>query len=362
MARHADDDKTTGTRPDPSRRSALLTLAGAAVAAAGGAWWWRSAASASEGSQDAIATPSEPLPRGRAPVSLFYTSAYVGAAHAFETTRKAAWVAQSLIEAPIPGLQLTTHHALTADEVLAVHAPAYVEAVRTGEPRDLAQSQGFPWDAALWPMVVASNGGAVAAARAALATGGIAGALASGLHHARRDHGAGFCTFNGLAIAALQALAGKAKRVLILDFDAHCGGGTHSLLGEHPAVRIVDVAVDGFDAYLPLGANTLDRVTSADAYLPTISRRLAALDGDRFDLCLYNAGMDPHEGCPVGGLAGIDAAVLGERERVVFDWARQRKLPLAFVLAGGYLGPALAQDELVALHRLTLAAAAQPPR
>lgn len=45
------------------------------------------------------------------------------------------------------------------------------------------------------------------------------------------------------------------------------------------------------------------------------------------------------------------------RERLVFDWCRRRGIPIAFVLAGGYLGPGLDESGLVALHRLTLSAA-----
>ncbi|HVA91103.1 MAG TPA: hypothetical protein VNL71_14815 [Chloroflexota bacterium] len=50
--------------------------------------------------------------------------------------------------------------------------------------------------------------------------------------------------------------------------------------------------------------------------------------------------------------------MLREREELVFAWARRRAMPIAFVLAGGYLGPRLAQETLVGLHRLTVAAAA----
>ena len=73
--------------------------------------------------------------------------------------------------------------------------------------------------------------------------------------------------------------------------------------------------------------------------------------------CAYNAGMDPHEHCPTGGLAGIDAGMLAERERRVFAWCVRRRLPVAFVLAGGYLGSRLGIGALVALHRSTLIAA-----
>lgn len=186
------------------------------------------------------------------------------------------------------------------------------------------------------------------------------GSLSSGLHHAAAGQGRGFCTFNGLALAARATVEAGAGRVLILDLDAHCGGGTHGLVGEMAAVWHADVSVNGFDAYAPGFRQSLDMVTRAADYLPTVERRLAAIERSwpSFDLCLYNAGMDPHQNCPVGGLAGINAAMLAERERMVFDWCRRRGTAVAFVLAGGYTGPRLDESALVALHRLTLAAAA----
>jgi len=102
----------------------------------------------------------------------------------------------------------------------------------------------------------------------------------------------------------------------------------------------------------------LERIATFDG--PVIAKELPA--DESFDLCLYNAGMDPHEGCAIGGLAGIDAAVLAEREHHVFAWCRARKLPVAFAMAGGYLGPGLDEAGVVALHRLTLEAAAASAR
>ncbi len=298
--------------------------------------------------------PDRPVPPR---LSVCYSPAYVGAAHAFETTRKAAWVAGSLTSHPIPGLGLVGNTPLTAQQLAVAHGAAYINAVRTGQPRALAESQGFAWDPQLWPMVLASNGGVLAASKRAL-THGVAGSLSSGLHHARRDHGNGFCTFNGLAIAALKALGPKVGRILVIDLDAHCGGGTHSILGANRAIHHLDIAVDSFDRYLPAGGNTLDLVRDAGAYLGVLDHRLDELRDSKFDLCLYNAGMDPHQDCPVGGLAGIDARLLARREQRVFSWCTQRRLPVAFVLAGGYIGPKLDQAALVALHRLTLQAAA----
>jgi acetoin utilization deacetylase AcuC-like enzyme len=181
------------------------------------------------------------------------------------------------------------------------------------------------------------------------------------LHHARRERGAGFCTFNGLVLAAREALTAGARSVLVLDLDAHCGGGTRSMTAEDPRIWQVDVSVNSYDAYENSDRAWLEIVGDRASYLSTIDRALSAVDrrGLRFDLCLYNAGMDPYEHCPTGGMPGITRDVLARRERTVFDWCRARHLPIAFVLAGGYVGPRLDQAGLVRLHRLTLSTASE---
>ncbi len=291
---------------------------------------------------------------------VFYSSAYDRAGEQFDTLRKARWVADSLTDAPVAGVVLQEPEPLSVEQLGTIHARDYVEAVRTGAPRALAESNGFSWDAGLWEAVCASNGGAVAAALHALANRVHAGSLSSGLHHARRGRGAGFCTFNGLALAAYAALDAGAERVLVLDLDAHCGGGTHSLIEDCPAIVQLDVAVSAVDSYEPRAGtrSSLDIVNRATDYLPTLRTRLAALEDRAFDLVLYNAGMDPHEWSAIGGLDGIDVEVIAERERAVFDWARRRGVGAAFVLAGGYEGSRLDRETLVGLHRLTAATAA----
>ncbi len=293
-------------------------------------------------------------------MNVYYSPAYAGSAYAFETTRKSKWVADSLLESPIANITLCAPQPLTLEQVCLAHEPAYVSAIQTGSPLELAQSQGFSWDAGLWPMVLASNGGAVAAALDALRSG-LAGSLSSGLHHAQRCAGLGYCTFNGLVIAAREALAAGAKSVLILDLDAHCGGGSASMIGDEPRIWQLDVSVDDYDSYESSAQIRLHMVRSSDDYLGEIEKQLreVALHWPRFDLCLYNAGMDPYEGCADGALAGITQEMLATRERIVFDWCRQQSLPVAFSLAGGYIGEKLDQQGLIDLHRLTLSAAAR---
>ena len=80
---------------------------------------------------------------------------------------------------------------------------------------------------------------------------------------------------------------------------------------------VLDIAVSGVDRYAPnpAGHSTLDLVDEADRYLPTLRRRLSALSGTAFDVVIYNAGMDVHEECAIGGLTSVTDAILAEREQ-----------------------------------------------
>jgi acetoin utilization deacetylase AcuC-like enzyme len=270
------------------------------------------------------------------------------------TTTKATAVAQSLIDRPIGGVEIVAPSPAERTDLLDVHSEAYVDAVITGEPYDLASSAGLGWDDSFFASVSASTGGARDAALTALTTGTVAGSLSSGLHHARYESGRGFCTFNGLVVGARAARAAGACRVLILDLDAHCGGGTASLLTGLTGVEQVDVSTNNYDGYRSRPDARLTVCHGTD-YLGTIERELDTITSPTsIDLVLYNAGMDPHNGS--GGPAAIDAEVLACRERMVFAWAASHHVPVAWVLAGGYLWGGLTMDGLVNLHRLTITA------
>jgi acetoin utilization deacetylase AcuC-like enzyme len=292
--------------------------------------------------------------------TVFWSPDYLAAAEEFDTTRKSEWVIESLIAEPVGGIRIAAPPVSADADLEEVHDSTYLEAVRTGNPRDLAESQGFRWDPGLWTASVAHAGGMVAAALHALRNRRNAGSLSSGLHHARSDRGAGFCTFNGIALAAKRALQAGARAVLIIDTDAHCAGGTHSLIAGTGSIRLLDLAVHPYDAYKPAGANTLDLIGSATLYLGTLRSRLREVgdSGKPYDLCIYYAGMDPFERCRIGGMKGVTFELLGDRERIVFDWCRERSIPVAFGIGGGYVNADFARRELVALHRLTLRAAA----
>jgi acetoin utilization deacetylase AcuC-like enzyme len=292
-------------------------------------------------------------------IRVYWSRDYVVAREDFDTTRKSAWIIDSLTAEPIAGLQITAPELLAATDLAEVHDSGYIEAVRTGKPLALAESQGFRWDQGLWTMACAHTSGMVAAAKHALEYGCTTGSLSSGQHHAKYTFGDGFCTFNGIALAAKRALRVGAKKVLIIDTDAHCGGGTHSLIEKDDRIWQLDVAVNPYDRYSPRPLNTLDHVRSAKAYLGTLCGRLASLakSHEPFDLCIYYAGMDPYERCHIGGLMGIDRPLLAERERLVFAWCAEQRIPVAFGIAGGYVNAGFQRAELVNLHKMTLSSA-----
>ncbi|WP_149361146.1 arginase family protein [Lolliginicoccus suaedae] len=294
-------------------------------------------------------------------MKVFYSARYIASEESFDTVAKSGWIADSLASRPIDGARIATPAPITPADLEGAHDPGYIDALRTGRPRVVAESQGLTWDPGLWTSIFASTGGVVAAALTALEEGS-AGSLSSGLHHARRDTGSGFCSVNGLAVAAGAALREGAATVAILDLDAHCGGGTASIIGGNPRITQLDVSVSSFDSYPDTGNSTLWMVDRADLYLGRVEHALEQLKRLRPDLLLYNAGMDPHENCSIGGLRGITSDILAERERLVFEFCARESLPVAFVLAGGYIGTRLTADELVDLHRLTIAAGAVAAR
>jgi len=246
-----------------------------------------------------------------------------------------------------------------SDGVLALaHRPDYVERLTRGtlEPQAM-RAIGFPWSVEMVERARRSTGATIAACRAALAEG-IAVNLAGGTHHASADRGEGFCCFNDAAVAArLMQAERRAARVAIVDLDVHQGNGTAAILAGDPSVFTLSLhgennypfrKVPGdLDIALPDG-------TGDDDYLAALEEALAELER-RFDphLLIYLAGADVYAGDRLGRLA-LTQAGIARRDRLVFDYAQSRRLPVAVAMAGGYC-PRI--EEIVQVHLGTVAAA-----
>jgi len=242
-----------------------------------------------------------------------------------------------------PRVELALPAPLAEADLLRVHGEDYVAAVRTGEPRALAESQKFPWSPALYPSVLLTGGGCLAAARRALETG-ISAALVSGFHHAHADHGEGFCTFNGLVVTieALRA-AREVETVAIIDLDLHYGNGTASLAATRPYLFNLSIYGNDYAANQPFRDVTVIRHVDGENHrsialrsgagesemLDALERGLELLGRwAKPDLILYQAGADPYREDPYSPLA-LGEDELRARDRRVFEFARGERIPLA---------------------------------
>lgn len=257
---------------------------------------------------------------------VIWSEDYIATATKFATFSKSKVIAGLVGETVAPCIQLETK------DFLSCHGPQYVNSVKTGHPRNLATSNGFDWDWGMYKSVSAHCSGVASAVGSALAHGGNWVTLSSGLHHARWRTGALFCTFNGLAIAVKKF---ETRKILVLDWDAHCGGGTYSLVArpEH---------------HFDLSTNTLD-VTPTSVIVPVMTEYLDAAEkmladaGTDWDVVLYNAGVDMV-------YTPNDVEILHQRENMLFAWAARHNLPVAATLAGGYGD----LDEVAKLHMITI--------
>jgi len=249
-----------------------------------------------------------------------------------------------------PHVSLQPPSPLQPEHLAHVHTPEYVEAIRSGEPRSLAESQKFPWSPELYPSVCLTGGGCLAAARTAL-NEGISAALVSGFHHAFADHGEGFCTFNSLIITLDQLKQeGLLYSAAILDMDLHYGNGTASLVASRPDFFALSIYGNDYLDNKPYRDVTIKRhedgMNHRSFALPEFCDRTQLFDimdqalpllvnGVKPDLILYQAGADPYFEDPYSPL-NLNHGDLLERDRKVFHFARKHGIPLAWVLAGGY--------------------------
>ena len=221
---------------------------------------------------------------------------------------------------------------LSREDLYLVHDKTHVDAIL-----DCKEANGFGNTlASVADSLLFTSGSFYNAAKIALQEG-VAISPTSGFHHASFSQCMGFCTFNGLmATAVLLKRAKLIDSIGIIDFDQHWGNGTFDIINRQGIDYIGHMAFSD-----QIGSNY-------DAWLDGL---YSALEDsfNHYDLLLYQAGADPHIDDPLGGQ--LSSKQMQRRDNIVFRYAHDRKIPIAWNLAGGYQKPI---QKVLDLHLTTV--------
>jgi acetoin utilization deacetylase AcuC-like enzyme len=223
---------------------------------------------------------------------------------------------------------------LNRAEIALAHDPQYVRDVLSlKRPNGFGNTLKEVAKSLHW-----TTGSITSAAKYAVQNKSQAISLTSGFHHACYSSGGGFCTLNGLVIAAqMLKLHGYVNRVGILDLDMHYGNGTDDIIKKLKLDYIGHYTIGG----KMWSHHTIENFLSQ---LPSIFDELFA----GVDLLIYQAGADSCIDDPLGGVFSQEQ--MRRRDRIVFQECKKRGIPVVWNLAGGY------QDRfenVLAIHRAT---------
>jgi acetoin utilization deacetylase AcuC-like enzyme len=241
------------------------------------------------------------------------------------------------------------------DDIALVHRLEYIRKLQAGKlsyPEILRLE--IPYSPELVRAVWLSAGGSILAGRLALDDGSAVN-LGGGFHHAYADHGEGFCVLNDFAIGIRRLQKDKAiERAMTVDCDVHHGNGTAAIFAGDSSVYTLSIhQVNNYPYPKPpstLDIDLRDGVEDAE-YLEELESGLdQALGEFQPDLIYYVAGADPYRDDQLGGLKlSIDG--LDKRDRLVFEKARAKNIPVAVTLAGGY---ARRVEDTIQIHTNTI--------
>ena len=241
------------------------------------------------------------------------------------------------------GLNISIERVLPVDreDFYLVHDRYHTDAVL-----DLRRSNGFNnTDPLIAKSLYWTNGSLLTAARYALETGETTCSPTSGFHHAEHWRTLGFCTFNGLMIAAakLKDTLPAGKKIGILDIDMHYGNGTDQIIKQYNITHVKHYTFGGAET----GSEGWLGAPRAEEWL---TRLPSIVEGfNDCALVIYQAGADPHKDDPFGG--ALDNDQLRRRDRIVFRSLKKMNIPCVWNFAGGYQEPI---QKVIDIHTSTL--------
>lgn len=176
-----------------------------------------------------------------------------------------------------------------------------------------------------------------------------------GMHHAQHAFGNGFCLLNDVVIALRKLQSeGRIRTAWVIDVDAHKGDGTAALTRGDDTITTLSIhmargwPLDGepvmpdgranpsfipSDVDIPIAAGEENRYNAA------LLEGLYRLDaGGRPDLAVVVSGADPYEKdeLPSTQELRLSLVQMEARDRLVYRFLKDRRVPHAGLMAGGY--------------------------
>lgn len=250
-------------------------------------------------------------------------------------------IREMLIEEDILSLdQLVKAHLCKANDLYLAHDPNYVnDVINLSLNPKVARCVGLPLTTEMVNRALSSMDAVIKSAYSALQNG-FSASICGGTHHASYDKGEGFCYFNDFAVVCRKLFTENPSiKILILDMDVHQGNGNSSILGGDDFVDII--SFHGANNYpfrkIP---STLDvefeNDTGDDEYLYKLKETLKTLSSNKYDLILYQAGVDSLIHDKLGNLS-LSFKGLMQRDKMIFEFAKNT--PISMSLGGGYSDP-----------------------
>ena len=224
--------------------------------------------------------------------------------------------------------------AATDAQLLRAHSRERVEGVANA-------LEHFDLDTPFYPNIEVharrSAGAAIEAMRSTLRGENALSLMRPPGHHATRDGAMGFCYFNNVAVAALEALESGAERIAIWDFDGHHGNGTEAIVAHN--LRIQFASIHQFPAYPGTGAKSFANIdnypiapyTPRSRIVNLARRSLDKLIVFEPDLLVVSAGFDAYARDPL-----LQLTLEREDFTTFANWLNEIDVPVAVVLEGGY--------------------------
>lgn len=181
-------------------------------------------------------------------------------------------------------------------------------------------------------------------------------------HHAGRQHSAGFCIFNHVAVAVMHLFANyPIKRVAIIDFDVHHGDGTEEIFKDNSAVMLCSTFQHPF--YPHKGANSkTDRIinvplpagTDGNGFKKAVLTEFTpALKRFQPEFIFVSAGFDAHSQDTLANLKLEVDDFAWMTEYIVEQSRMMCEGRIVSCLEGGYHLQYLADSAVAHITRLT---------